>query len=710
MMRRALLVMMGVALLGMSRPGVEEQVERVRTLAATIVDATRSSAERDRALEESIRARGELISIGAGDDRLATWLLDQAEAVLQRAGADGAALSVVYGLPTPAQRARVREAAAEAVALVGRAQEAAEGTVERLEASLFAARGDAAKAAEVSARIEPRMTVLVDRELAWRAPMLRARGAVLVAATMEGAGADGERRRLALAAEEEVEGIRGPTQATESARAVVMGAALLIAGERERAKGTFDLAVGEPGVTGEEAALGAALAGGVREELEGLAGGEAPVLRLLRAEAAARGMLAGLPEKGDERIAGQRRAFAGLGGVVGMCLVGDMGDAFEALVFEKVAVATEKDAPGGPIDVAQMGEMIRLGRGVWLFGHASSPAVWEEGRALLRALASAEGTQGWRVRALRELGEGLTRRVLESDAGSPGDAEEAMGWLVEVMKITPARAAAVLGDGVRLINWAARARLSGDERARFVAAERRLIEQAALVKPAPEGMDALRAEYARTYAAAKGEAITRDTLGRVLEICTPRVKDGGVMNGLVEIIADRAMDTLSGAEREDAARLVVDWGTARGAAFAARFRVPLAQAAMERGDARACLVELRAIGALDGPALRESERVRARLLMGRAQRATGDADGAFATLRTLADELDHDPVSGAEPKRPEAFWAAWAEMLEILATQNADGARTASMRLQINRLALIDAAFGGGAPGTRIGVVRDSLK
>jgi hypothetical protein len=49
-------------------------------------------------------------------------------------------------------------------------------------------------------------------------------------------------------------------------------------------------------------------------------------------------------------------------------------------------------------------------------------------------------------------------------------------------------------------------------------------------------------------------------------------------------------------------------------------------------------------------------------------------------------------------------------MLEILRTQNDDGARSSTIRLQVNRLKLIDAALGGAPWRERILKVESSLE
>jgi hypothetical protein len=156
------------------------------------------------------------------------------------------------------------------------------------------------------------------------------------------------------------------------------------------------------------------------------------------------------------------------------------------------------------------------------------------------------------------------------------------------------------------------------------------------------------------------------------------------------------------------------WAEARGLEQGAWLRLEYARALLEARDDRA-LETVRPLADLDwAEGGRAGVNVaEVRLTLARAQRAAGDDAGAFATLKDLTAALDQ-PVQTGEGEgeaaaRPPIFWEAWAEMLEMLAGANKDGARTAEMRLQLKRLALIDEGFGGGAAGERIRAVGDAL-
>ena len=160
------------------------------------------------------------------------------------------------------------------------------------------------------------------------------------------------------------------------------------------------------------------------------------------------------------------------------------------------------------------------------------------------------------------------------------------------------------------------------------------------------------------------------------------------------------------------ARRAVQWASARRPSEADRYRLVLADALLASGDARAAAIyEDIAARSPASPATGDLGAA-ARLGLGRAQRAGGRAEAAFATLRSLTDDLERTAQRAApgSRERPPQYWLAWAEMLEILAADNRDGRRTDTIRLQLNRLALVDQQFGGGEARARLETVRAGLK
>jgi hypothetical protein len=146
------------------------------------------------------------------------------------------------------------------------------------------------------------------------------------------------------------------------------------------------------------------------------------------------------------------------------------------------------------------------------------------------------------------------------------------------------------------------------------------------------------------------------------------------------------------------------------------FQLRLGEALLEANDPSALVLftQLTDAPGGDGHDGTRPDPNRVRLGLGRAQRLAGDNRSAFVTLRALADDLDQtpsaEPVRAGKNPRPDAYWGACAEMLEILALDNASGDRAPEIRLQLNRLALIDPGFGPEPWRSRILKVRDSIK
>ncbi|MGE3108471.1 MAG: hypothetical protein AB7G11_12020 [Phycisphaerales bacterium] len=178
---------------------------------------------------------------------------------------------------------------------------------------------------------------------------------------------------------------------------------------------------------------------------------------------------------------------------------------------------------------------------------------------------------------------------------------------------------------------------------------------------------------------------------------------------------------LDDAAKRDVSRAAYAWSSARDPAWDDLCRFPDAEATIETAPAAARDLAQRLLaltgdhhaGTID-PSLQavlETLRPRIMLLLGRAQRRAGQTEPAFATLRALADELDHAPDdAAASPARPPEFWLAWAELLRMLDADRPDAQRAAAMRLHIKRLELIDRELGGGSPAESIRAIREKLK
>lgn len=699
------------AVAAVAQPGLDAAARKVETLAAKT--AASDPADRATVLEETIRARRELIALGAADDRLATWLLDQADALLQHAGRDGAEFSVLYGIPLGEQRTRMRDAASEAATLIDRAAAAIDAGVAKLEGDLFAARDNPAKAREVSARVEPRLKILVDLEQSWRLPMMHARTAVVRAASLD-TGAPAQ-RALAREAAAALDELRGPDETAELARLLWHATALMLAGERFDAGHHFAEVepLGADKLEGEQARLGLAVAAmdlvAAREAARLLARGsdDAPLpLALIRAEAVARGILTHAPT-GDTRAAVQREGLLPLARVMQRALRADA--SIRTLVIEKIVVATDPSAPWGVIDVKQMDPAIVFARGIAFLAARPTPDIAKPSpgersttpQELLLRVADGDASPELKEASLWALG---SRTGLEK--APHADRLAAAGHLVRLARDFPASAhvPAAIERADALLRLPA-----AEKFATALPLQRELVELALQRTPPPGNADELRSVYLANHALDDALALDAEALDRFLQRGAPASRDElpAADETNIWIVAERAISHAK-LPRSPIAQVILAWSVPRSSAITARARLALAVALLEENKAVKSIEAIAALGDLNDSPLSAADRIRARLTLGRAQRAAADPNAAFATLRALADDLDRD--SASTPKRIEAFWAAWAELLEILRAQNTAGDRTPTIRLQLNRLQLIDADFGGEPWRSRINAVGDSLK
>jgi hypothetical protein len=104
-------------------------------------------------------------------------------------------------------------------------------------------------------------------------------------------------------------------------------------------------------------------------------------------------------------------------------------------------------------------------------------------------------------------------------------------------------------------------------------------------------------------------------------------------------------------------------------------------------------------------ALADPERPTLDLALARAEAllALGRRPDAFALYRDVAAALEE--TDRAAP----AYWRAWSRMLEILAQENEDGTRTASIRARLGQLRAIDPGLGGEPHRRRMEGVERSL-
>jgi len=747
----------------------------VEALLAAIADAP--------TLEEAITARARLIDLAPDDERAPTWMVEQAAAVLDRIAADGSEAAVLLGIPTARQRERAEEAAAEALMLIARADDAATRIVERVQARLIDGTGSPEAVRRRAQEAERTLARLVDLEQGIRIPYFRGRAAVVLSAVQASRASREEFARVAL---ESLGKLKLGTVAAEASRRVALAAVLLNRGERdaparEQARTLLRWVVEQPvhaggggagsgaadvrsvpdPVTRAQAWMGLMLAAGSEEELRAVREDLAlaaitepfvvadarepsrraadPLLALLVAEAATRASLAMVEAgtDGRERAAKLDAAFAPLLTLLRREDLREHRAALRPLVLAKVGSATDRLMPMDRLDA-----MVPLSRAVML-ARGSSPGdrARVEAAALLRAVADRHDAGEARPEALWELA------VILWESPEAGDAVAAVETLCRLAAEFPesARAAEAAKKAVELSRYTLGQLAAGEAQVKDGADPAlvdklgtlyaRALDLAVKLAPADPDSAQQRLERARLVldAAAVGSerAMTPEELDsalnalegvpesdprraeadRVAAVAIDRALEAARTAVARAVEADAGREELAPAARErlvGIARRAVQWAQSRRPSEADRYRLVLADALIDAGDARAAAIYQ---DLADRAAPGSELRVRARLGLGRAQRARGQNESAFATLRSLVDDLERAASQRRPPTkhRPEAYWLAWAEMLEILAADNRDGRRSDVIRLQINRLELVDPAFGGGEASRRISAVRSSI-
>jgi len=729
-------------------------------------------------LDEAIALRARLIEVAdSADDRLPTWMVEQAAAILDRLARDGSEASVLLGLPTPAQRRAAQDGASEMLALAARADDAAMRAVERLQARIMDASGDADAVRERARAAERSLSRLIDAEQAVRIPYFRGRAAVILAALERERAPRDDFIRVAL---ESLGRLRLGTPAAEAARRISLASTLLMIAEHDPAFA----APGAAGAVPEPVVQAADLARWVVEQPAGPGGADPltraqawmillratrtrdqlraaqdafalaaitepfvtgdgdrraadPLLALLVAEAATRAGLALPPTGAPSPAAHLDDAFAPMIALLRRDDLTLHRAALRPVVLAKIGAATDALMPLDRIDPT-----VALARAITLARSAAphSPAR-TEAAALLKSVADRSGANAdVRADALWEL---AVLKWEEGGAPAAADAVEALVRLASQLPDSP-RAAEAARKAVELGRYTL-AQLGAEPgpdaalRDRLSALYARALELAVTHAPAASDAAENRLERARLAlerpaAGAAPAAATPEELDAALDALEgipagdPRAAEADrvareaierAITHAAEAVARAAAAEASGAgagtllgparERQVAiARRAVQWASARRPSEADRYRLILADALLASGDPRAAAIYEDVASRLPATADLGAS---ARLGLGRAQRAAGRAEAAFATLRSLTDDLERDAQARTpgSRRRPDAYWLAWAEMLEILAADNRDGRRTDTIRLQLNRLALVDPAFGGGAARDRLEAVRASL-
>ncbi|MCA9278298.1 MAG: hypothetical protein H6815_06535 [Phycisphaeraceae bacterium] len=147
---------------------LEEDFERVEDL-KILAQHPKNGPE---ALDQLIDARQRLIGLHPSDERIATWLLDQATDEMRRLSLYATDSTVLLGIPSDAQRAQVKRTAETVIALVARARKQAAQRV-----------ADYDQFSELTPAQEANLDQLKDLDLPIRVPYLESRALLLLAAS-----------------------------------------------------------------------------------------------------------------------------------------------------------------------------------------------------------------------------------------------------------------------------------------------------------------------------------------------------------------------------------------------------------------------------------------------------------------------------------------------------------------------------------------------
>ncbi|HYE02881.1 MAG TPA: hypothetical protein VD963_06565 [Phycisphaerales bacterium] len=477
------------------------------------------------------------------------------------------------------------------------------------------------------------------------------------------------------------------------------------------------------------------------------AGPAAVWLRLLLAEGKARAVLDDRPRStgtGAERAVALDQAIAPLAELaLGGPAPADPG--VRPVALAKIAVLVETAAARGPAFPFELVHPVAaLAHGVALAqrpGATEAPAARAQAEALLLSVADREAAGPLRAEALWELA------VVRWSAGAAGDAEDSVAAVEALCRLArefpeSARGPAAAQKAVELARYSLARLVAEPPELRSAAAREALrqrlaarygeaLERAFQLAPGHADEPGWRIERARLALEEGGAVMGPEQLEVALD-ALEGIRGGTGPGSEADELAGTALERALAAahaelaradllgkpdEAREAARRAalvarrgLQWSLQRRPAAADSYRLALGEAMARLGDERAAPLLKELIERDWGPDV--ASRHRLRLAYGTALRAAGQGQAAFASLRQFVEELDRQAATGTTAPgvvRPRAYWEAWAEMLEILAADNRDGARAAPIRVQISRLALLDPEFGGGPARGRILAVKRLL-
>ncbi len=658
--------------------------------------------------------RKRLIAASPADMRVTTWWVDRAALALDMLATDGSDLQVLYAIPTTGQRDAVRARAQDALEHAQRAEQAAAIAVARLEAQLV----DRSTDAKAREQAERDVHTLVDVEQARRIPYVRAMARMLLAVTSTELASRADVQHAARAFAE----IPEPSDALANCAYRLLiglsaGHAALAHPERAaelRAAAARHLrlvldrcaSIGDPASDPQPDRAGivarARLALCRIGEEPGGVGAPLPGSDEHNLEAEARAAL--LVDRALAEPLSRTELFARAVTLLKGPVVSGT-PAQGARACETIAAILPSDVPLDvlPPEATLAKAVVRAREGV--------PAARAEAARLLdQVIARVDASPDVRSLAAWE------KAVLSAAGGDPLQEADALAAVFVGMP----RSERALRAARRTVELFAAAQTAGEEteswRKRQPALRGALGVLAESDDPdAPRFREQLArlliAEIARGPATEHLDAL-RGMLDRLPQASPVRSAAGSaVAAGLLKQLEARRESLLGGATPQQIVDLSAD--AARGLAFA-RTHAPSAQPGfmLVLGELMVASGDPQAAPMLSALVNGEQDRLgagswsRLRLALARAYRQAGDAPRALALLHEVASALEGAPGS---PSREPAFWQAWAEMLDILQSANADGARTSDIRVQIRRLELLDPTFGGQPHAQRIQNVRAAV-
>lgn len=711
-----------------SLPTLVAQLEQSERHAAAADDA----AARLRAAARADDIRAQLLTVAPDDERAATWLADRAAHTLDVPAMTGLDLVVLLGVPTREQMDMVLAAAERALDLANRADAAATQAVARLETRLL--NRESMPDEQVVADLERRLRTLVDVEQSRRIPYLRASARTMIAASTQDFGRAAE---MAQSAVRELKDLPAPGSSLEASKHLLMGLALVHAAGGDRAQDILKaakiqfenaLALSAPGVDPGIAMrarvglvrIGAERTGEPPIEAPGLGERARKDLAVLIVEARAADALMRARLDATRRIELVTKAVRLLATTSPTADEVSLGEPDRRpTVQQKIAESVPKGVPLGALpaeaafatavtaarnlggsDPQARAEVAAMFQSVVARLDTSpelrSQARWE------RAVVIAQGTDGSDDRLLAEID--ALADVMASAADSGQDSAFAYAAARRIADVFAARASdaphkrAALDGRFDALVSALRLLVKRDESdrwpreiARLALAELERAEPQTVAR-AMKLLDVIPGEGAR----AEATRTTADAAHRRMLERRERLEREGA-----------GPSSAAGTWQEfgRAAEVLLSWAKARDPAREVEYRVLTGEAKLRSGEAGALDV-LSGVDQDKAAQAGAATWTRWKFALASAQRTAGEGAKAFNTLREIADRYEGEP---GQTRRATAYWQSWARMLEILASMNADGSRTADIRAQIKRLELIDPLLGGGEEARVIREIRSAV-